>query len=93
MVQRKRLQNVSIRKSILQKKSEGFSTYRPLTNPLLTKSWIDRFKRRYHIISSRMHEEADRVSKIKIARMILGPTLKKNILMVTFSKLTRLELL
>lgn len=60
----KRTQNVPISGPILQEKAEEFSKILSPSNETssCSKSWIDRFKKRYHISSSKIHGEGASVS-------------------------------
>lgn len=60
----KRTQNIPISGPILQEKAEEFSRLLSTNNEtsVCSKSWIDRFKKRYHISSSKIHGEAASVS-------------------------------
>lgn len=60
----KSIQNVPISEPILQEKAEEFSKIVSPHNktPSCSKSWIDRFKKRYHISSSKIHGEGASVS-------------------------------
>lgn len=60
----KRSQNIPISGSILQQKAEEFSKLLSPNNEesVCSKGWVDRFKKRYHISSSKIHGEAASVS-------------------------------
>lgn len=62
----KRIQNVPISGPILQEKAEEFSKILSANNESTScsKSWIDRFKKRYHISSSKIHGEGASVSDV-----------------------------